>query len=76
MDLDSELRELEETLPVVRCARCGTPWPAHGDAGGPLTVKTGGFSSPAAAIPLRCPGFAWVDPAGPGVGSYSDPPLR
>lgn len=76
MDLDLELLELEQTAAAVACARCAVPWTEHGDAGGPITVRAGGFSSPAAAIPLRCPGFAWVDPAGPAVGSYLEPPQR
>lgn len=70
--LDEELQELTE--PAVRCRRCGTPYPLHGDAGGPVTVRAGGFSSPAAAVPILCPGFLWVDPAGPPVGSYREPP--
>lgn len=74
MDLDAELAELVEEAPALRCRRCQTPWPQHGDAGGPLTLRAGGFSSPAAAVPLRCPGFLWVDPGGPPVGSYADPP--
>jgi hypothetical protein len=46
----------------------------HGDAGGPVRVSAGGWSSPAAAVPVTCPGFLWVDPSGPPVGSYSEPP--
>lgn len=72
--LDVELVELVDAVRAVRCARCALPWPLHGDAGGPVTVVAGGFSSPAAAVPLTCPGFAWIDPGGPGVGSYREPP--
>jgi hypothetical protein len=71
VDLDAELEQL--AAPAISCRRCGTPYPAHGDAGGPVTVRAGGFSSPAAAVPVTCPGFAWVDPAG-SVGGYSSPP--
>lgn len=70
--LDEELAELQ--APALRCRRCGTPFPLHGAAGGPVTVRVGGFSSPAAAVPIGCPGFLWVDPAGPPVGSYRDRP--
>jgi len=73
-DLDVELRALTAAQPVT-CRTCGTPWPAH-NGGGAVRVAAGGFSSPAAAVPVTCPGFAWVDPAGPPVGSYSDPPQR
>jgi hypothetical protein len=72
-DLDDELVEL--VLPgAIRCASCGTAYPLHGDAGGPVRVTVGGWSSPANAIPITCPGFRWVDPAGPPVGSYGSPP--
>ena len=71
-DLDAELAALTG---AVRCRRCHTLWPQH-NAGGPVTLRVGGFSSPAAAVPVTCPGFMWVDPAGAPVGSYSDPPER
>lgn len=74
-DLDAELLDLVQE-PAVLCRRCGTPYPLHGDRGGPVTVAVGGFSSPTAAVPLTCPGFLWVDPSGPPVGSYGDPPAR
>jgi hypothetical protein len=72
VDLDAELAAL--VAPAISCRRCGTPFPAHGEAGGPVTVRSGGWSSPAAAVPVACPGFLWVDPAGPPVGSYGSPP--
>lgn len=71
MSLDDELQAL--TAPVS-CRRCGTPFPEHGDAGGPVRVVAGGWSSPAAAIAVTCPGFLWVDPGGPPAGAYRDPP--
>lgn len=72
VDLDVELEELIAGTPII-CAVCGVPWPRH-NAGGPVTVRVGGWSSPAAAVPIRCPGFRWVDPGGPAVGSYREPP--
>jgi hypothetical protein len=73
-DLERELAAL--VSPAIRCRRCQTPYPEHGAAGGPVTVAAGGWSSPAAAVPVRCPGFLWVDPGGPPVGSYRDAPER
>lgn len=61
--LDVELEQL--TAGAVTCRRCGTPFPLHGDAGGPVRVRAGGWASPADAVPMTCPGFLWVDPAGP-----------
>ncbi len=71
-DLDVELEELTAAQPIT-CASCGTPWPRH-NRGQAVVVRVGGFSSPAAAVPIRCPGFRWVDPVGPPVGSYGTPP--
>lgn len=71
--LDAELAELVDQAAAVRCWRCTTPWPLH-NAGGPVVVKVGGWSSPAAAVPVTCPGFLWVDPAGPPVGSHKHRP--
>lgn len=68
VDLDDELRQL--AAPAVCCLLCGTPFPDHGDAGGPVTIRAGGV------IPVRCPGFRWVPADGPPVGSYADPPAR
>jgi hypothetical protein len=71
-DLDHELAEL--LAQPVTCRRCGTPFPEH-NGGGAVRVAAGGFSSPAAAVPVTCPGFLWVDPGGPPVGSYGSPPV-
>lgn len=57
------------------CRRCGVGWPDHND-GGLVRQVVGGWSSPAAGIPVVCPGFAWVEPDGPSVGSYLEPPVR
>jgi hypothetical protein len=61
--LDLELEQL--TAPAVTCHRCGTPYPQHGDAGGPITVRAGAWGGNPMGVPIRCPGFQWVDPAGP-----------
>ena len=54
----------------VRCARCLDGYSHHDpDAGRCRATK--GEHEP---IPCPCPGFRWVDPAGPHVGSYTDPP--
>jgi hypothetical protein len=71
--IEAELLELVEG-PALLCRRCGTPFPLHGDAGGPVGVRVGGWDSPANALRITCPGFQWVDPAGPPVGSYREPP--
>jgi hypothetical protein len=73
VDWDAELAAMRPD-PVIRCRRCGTPYTEHAE-GGPVSLRVGGFSSPAAAVPVTCPGFAWVDPAGPPV-SYGAEPSR
>lgn len=75
-DLDRELLELVPAAAApapLRCRSCGDTYPEHPDAGH-CTAKVGGFSSPAAAVPCPCPGFRWIDPDGPPVGSYGSPP--
>jgi hypothetical protein len=74
-DLDDELRGLTPAPAAapLSCLSCSHGYPAHPDAGH-CTDRVGGFSSPAAAVPCPCPGFRWVDPGGPPVGSYSEPP--
>jgi hypothetical protein len=67
--LDVEL----EQLTAVACRRCGTPFPEHGDAGGPVRVRVGGWASPADAVALTCRGFLWVDPGQPPA-TYSGQP--
>jgi hypothetical protein len=57
--LDLELLKL--TTPAVVCRRCGTPYPEHGDAGGPVTVRAGAWAG-SPGLPLLCRGFQWVDP--------------
>lgn len=57
--LDVELEQLTEQ--AVTCRRCGTPYPLHGDAGGPVTVRAGAWAG-SPGLPLRCIGFQWVDP--------------
>lgn len=59
--LDVELAALIDTTAAVHCRRCGTPFPLHGDVGGPVAVTYGLFSP----VQLTCPGFQWVDPSGP-----------
>jgi hypothetical protein len=51
-----------EAAAPATCRRCGIAYPDHGESGGPVRYVVGGWSSPASAIPLRCPGFAWIDP--------------
>jgi hypothetical protein len=72
--LDAELLELE--APAVPCRRCSHGFPEHADAGGHCTGRFGGWSSPADGVPCMCPGFLWVDPGGPAVGSYLEAPQR
>ena len=74
-DLDDELRQLLPPAPApVRCRSCGDEYGAHPD-GGHCTARVGGVAGGlAAAIPCPCPGFRWVDPGGPPVGSYGSPP--
>lgn len=64
----------ELTNDAVTCRRggCQHPYPGHDPAGG--HCRTPISNSPAYRLPCMCPGFLWVDPAGPPVGSYSDPP--
>jgi hypothetical protein len=75
VDLEWELAELTGAAPLF-CRSCNHAYPEHEDAGGHCRGRVGGFSSPAAAIPCPCAGFRWVDPSGPSVGSYADPPQR
>jgi hypothetical protein len=75
-ELDVELEQLVTGQEAIRCRRCRTPFPLHGAAGGAVTVRVGGWASPADAVPLTCPGFLWVDPGGPPVGSYGEEPQR
>jgi hypothetical protein len=72
VDVDDELDAL--TAPAVTCRRCGVPFPEHGDAGGPVRVRVGGWASPADAVGLTCAGFLWVDPTPDGPPSYGGPP--
>lgn len=59
----------------VACHACGHGYPDHDPDGGHCTAELG-------YPPVRrsgvlccpCPGFRWVDPDGPAVGSYTDPP--
>lgn len=66
-EIDAELAGLVQPVP---CHRCTHPYTGHGDAGGPCRVVIND------RFPCLCPGMQWVDPAGPGVGSYTDPPQR
>jgi hypothetical protein len=61
-------RELEQLVGAVPCRRCIHPYPQHADAGGPCQEVIND------RYPCSCPGMQWVDPAGPSVGSYADPP--
>jgi hypothetical protein len=63
--VDRELAQLQEAVP---CRRCTHGYPAHRDAGGPCGEVIND------RFPCLCPGMQWVDPDGPSVGSYSDPP--
>lgn len=49
----------------ITCRRpgCGASYSEHQRYGG-------------ACPDTGCPGFLWIDPEGPPVGSYSDPPRR
>lgn len=69
--LDLELEQL--TAPAITCRRCGTPFPQHGDGGGPVTVRAGSWGGSPMGVPILCAGFLWVDPATP-PGGYSAPP--
>lgn len=69
------MNELEElTAPAVECRRCHHGYPEHEAGGGHCRGMLGGWSSPASGIPCVCPGMQWVDPGGPPVGSYLEPP--
>lgn len=54
--------------PEVDCAACGDPYRQHA-GGGRCRARDGDGHCP-------CLGFRWVDPAGPAVGSYREPPQR
>jgi hypothetical protein len=62
--LDEELLDLE----AVRCRRCTHGFPEHEDAGGHCRQVVAGV------MPCPCPGMQWIDPGGPAIGSYTDPP--
>ena len=63
--IDLELAGLAGAVP---CQRCTHPYPEHEDAGGHCREVING------RFPCLCPGMQWVDPQGPAVGSYTDPP--
>jgi hypothetical protein len=67
--LDEELQELVQA-DALCCRSCTHGYPAHEDAGGHCRHVIAGV------MPCPCAGFQWVDPAGPPVGSYGDPPGR
>jgi hypothetical protein len=77
LTLEQELAQImaaaaaEATAPAT-CRRCGLAYPDHND-GGPVRFTVGGWYSPATAIPLSCPGFAWVEPGAPPA-SYGGAP--
>lgn len=69
LTLEQELAAIMEAAAAeaaapATCRRCGIAWPDH-NGGGPVRYSVGGWSSPASAIPLTCPGFAWVEPGEP-----------
>jgi len=66
--IDQELAALAGG--AVRCQRCTHGYPDHEDAGGRCRQIIND------RFPCLCPGMAWVDPDGPPVGSYGDPPGR
>lgn len=74
MSIEGELAAL--TAAAVGCRSCGHGYPEHEAGGGHCGGRIGGCASPANAIPCPCPGFRWIDPAGPSVGSYTDAPQR
>ena len=59
---------------AIACRGCSHGYLEHDNTGGHCGGRIGGFSAPATALPCPCPGFRWVDPGGPAVGSYRDPP--
>lgn len=68
------LAELDH--PAIACRRpgCGHPYPDHEDAGGHCaTINVSPLGRWQSAYPCACPGFLWVDPAGPS-GGYNQPP--
>jgi hypothetical protein len=73
-DLDVELDQLQ--APALPCLSCMHGYPQHRDAGGHCGARIGGGAAGAGGIVVPCPcaGFRWVDPGGPPVGSYLDPP--
>jgi hypothetical protein len=64
--IDAELQQLAGD--AVPCRGCGHGYPQHADAGGRCRVVIND------RFPCFCTGFRWVDPGGPPVGSYADPP--
>lgn len=67
-DLDDVDEELAELVQAVPCRSCTHPYPIHQNTGGHCRHVIND------AMPCPCAGFQWVDPAGPAVGSYTDPP--
>ena len=55
----------------LRCRRCLDRYSEHDPDGHCQAVK--GEHEP---VPCPCTGFLWVDPEGPPVGSYREPPQR
>jgi hypothetical protein len=60
----------------LTCHRCGHTYPQHDPDGGRCGAPVPGLLNPRAIAFCDCPGFRWIDPAGPAVGSYGDPPQR
>lgn len=52
------------------CRRCWDPYGEHAPDGGACGAVKGEHEK----VPCVCPGFRWVDPDGPPVGSYGDRP--
>jgi len=69
VEVDEELDQLVAAVPCSR-GHCRHPYPEHDDAGG----RCGHVVND--RFPCTCQGFQWVDPTGPAVGSYTDPPAR
>lgn len=64
------------TSEPVPCQGCGHGYPDHEADGGHCTAAIGTPLVPLSrALPCPCPGFRWVDPAGPATG-YHRPPQR
>lgn len=62
---------------VVHCHGCGHGYPEHEPDGGACrAAEAGPVLRREGPLPCGCPGFRWVDPDGPAVGSYTDPPQR